>query len=202
MRLICWILMVLVFYSCDSGQVRDVSKAPTEEQRELESAKPGTSLSDSQIQSMVREEMKRRFPPEIDTAALLRQLLVNKGPITWSQRLDSALLAIALASSNPVPEELALAMEVSDYLGYWGGGKHWEGFVFLNRNQESHYGPSVVLLILNDSSLEWAKYILTQHYGREGYEYQQWAEPIATDSVRLVRDKRWGSDSTARQEMI
>ncbi len=146
--------------------------------------------------------MQGRFPPEIDTAALLRQLLLNKGPITWSQRLDSAFLATAIATPNPVPEELALAMEVSDYLGYWGGGAHWQGFVFLNREQESHYGPSVELLILQDSTLEWDKYILTQHYGREGYEYQQWAEPLTTDSLRLIRDKRWGSDSTARQEMI
>lgn len=202
MRFTYWILLLLIVYACGSDRVTKVPQKPVEEQKAVEQITPGASLTDSQVQSMVEDEMKRRFPRELDTAALLQQLLINKGPITWSQRLDSTFLAIALDAPNPVPEELALAMEVSDYLGYWGGGEHWQGFLFLNREQDAHYGPSVVLLTLQEESLEWAKFILTQHYGREGYQYQQWAEPLGTDSLRVVRDKRWDSDSTARQEMI
>ncbi|MEM1219227.1 MAG: hypothetical protein AAGH79_09955 [Bacteroidota bacterium] len=202
MRFISWTLLLLIVYACDLGRVTNVPKPSVEEPKAVEPITPGDPLSEPQVPSMVEGEMEGRFPPELDTAAILQRLLLNKGPISWSQRLDSTFLAMAIASPNPVPEELALAMEVSDYVGYWGGGKHWQGFLFLNREQDAHFGPSVVLLILNEESLDWSKMILAQHYGREGYEYQQWAEPMGTDSVRLVRDKRWAADSTARQETI
>lgn len=178
-----WFLILVV--ASGACQHEDSRRAP-ELARPTSPVDTGLSatLTDQQVQALVAEGMQRRFPTLLDTSSILEEWFALSHPMVKEVSFQDSLLQTMVEQPASKPTKIAQLLGVHDFLGEWGEQNAYFAQVFLDRDQESHYGPSLVLVLFQKATVTWESWVLTQQYGREGYAYALWTERLGRHRFR------------------
>ncbi len=186
----CFFVFLLFFCGCNAEKVK--KEAPMFQIKNgTSNDNLGQTYTDSSIQILINQHHSALIQEEIDTSEVYRiksDLFLNQKIEQFNKRTMKDLLHKLV----PVTDAQKKVFGVSHYFVALPMNDSSSLTLFYNDQTESHYGPSIELLVLNLSQFSFEKFVLFQEYHSEGYEYEIESK-LVHQELEIIKTERFNN---------
>ncbi len=186
-----FMLLSLLFFGCgkntEGDQAQEIGAVPTIAQEDFGKETAGDNYSEAAIKAIIQESMHSNSSIEIDSFKSLHDFNHFSQNLPAPRIFNIDTLNKYLSLVNPLFPAQTSILGATDYLAALHQNQLYQSHLLLNKEVESHYGPSIVLVNIQSQSNQFESIVLVQEYFSEGYEYKLSSEILSNDQLRITK---------------